>query len=260
MRKIITLLAIFSIVISACSKEQTYTDFIDSGKRIAVEAGDIYGDLSLNLFKSRTQEYTNTDSMLAALRNKNVDAILIGDGFVRRLENSGHFPEFDYIRVPEYIYVNKAAHIFHDTQLRDKYNEWFASLVANGILEEILDRWLGGELPESEDIPTLELTGENGTLRVCDTGNYAPLSYYDNGVLVGFDMEMARRFAQFLGMDLEVTIVDYEAIGDYVQSGKVDMSAATWAITAERESAGEIIFGEPCLITEAVLIVNKRQR
>jgi len=248
----------FLMIISlftACSAAPAYSDYIDSNKRIAVEAGDIYGDLSRSMFRARTQEYTNTDSMLEALRLGYVDAILIGDGFVRRLENSGLYPNFEYIRVPDYIFINKAASVFHTEELRNSYNEWFAKITADGTLEEILDRWLGSELPAFEDIPRFELTGENGTLRVCDTGNYPPLSYYYNGVLVGFDMEMAQRFALELGMNIEVLIVDYEDIGEYVTTGKADMSAATWAVTDEREET--LLFGEPCLITQAVLIVKK---
>jgi polar amino acid transport system substrate-binding protein len=234
---------------------RTYKAFIDRDKRIAVEAGDIYGDLSRDFFKARTQEHSSVDNMISALRNNYIDAILISDSFIRQLQGSDMYDEFRYIQVPEYVYINKAAHIFHTAELRDKYNEWFAGIVEDGTFEEILDRWLSGGLPAFSDIPVFNLTGENGTLRVCDTGNYPPLSYYDNNVLVGLDMEMTQRFAQYLGMDLDVIILDYEEIEDYVLSGRVDMSAATKAVTEERMET--IIFGEPCLITEAVLIVKK---
>jgi len=257
-KRIISIFTAFLIIISlftACSGAPSYSDYIDSDKRIAVEAGDIYGDLSRSMFKARTQEYTNTDSMLEALNLGYVDAVLIGDGFVRRLENSGLYPDFEYIRVPDYIFINKSGSIFHTEELRNSYNEWFAKIAADGTLEEILDRWLGSELPAFGDIPKFELTGENGTLRVCDTGNYPPLSYYNNNVLVGFDMEMAQRFALELGMNIEVLLVEYEEIGEHVTTGKSDMSAATWAVTDEREET--LLFGEPCLITQAVLIVKK---
>jgi polar amino acid transport system substrate-binding protein len=258
MKKIIKItvsLLMLILLFTACSGERTYKDFIDTGKRIAVESGDVYGDLSRDLFIAKTQEHSNTDSMLEALRMGYIDAILISNGFIRQLQNDGLHDDLEYIQVPEYIFVNKAAHIFHTDELRGKYNEWFAGIVADGTFEEILDRWLGGQLPAFEDIPVFELTGENGTLRVCDTGNYPPLSYYDNSVLVGFDMEMAQRFAYYLGKDLDVSIVDYEEIGDLILSGEFDMSAATWAITEEREEI--FFFGEPAVVTEAVLIVIK---
>jgi polar amino acid transport system substrate-binding protein len=257
MRRIKTAVLLFAAVmlLAACSGAVSYKDFIDTGKRIAVESGDVYGDLSRNVFAAKTQEHANTDNMLEALRMGYVDAVLISSGFVRQLQNSGLHSEFKYIDVPEYIYVNKAAHIFHTEELRDKYNEWFAGIIEDGTFDEILERWLGGRLPAFEDIPVFELTGENGTLRVCDTGNYPPLSYFDNDVLVGFDMEMAQRFAQYLGMNIEYTIVEYGDIADYIAAGRFDMSAATKAVTDERVE--NIIFGEPCVITDAVLIVKK---
>jgi polar amino acid transport system substrate-binding protein len=204
---------------------------------------------------ARTQEHSNAGNMKEALRMGYVDAILISSSFARQLQNSGAYEDFRYIDVPEYVYINKAAHIFHTEEMRNKYNSWFAGISADGTFDEILDRWLGGELPAFEDIPKFELTGENGTLRVCDTGNYPPLSYYENDVLVGFDIEMAQRFAQYLGMNLEVSIVDYDEIEGYIAAGRFDMSAATKAITDEREQT--ILFGEPSLITEAVLIAMK---
>jgi polar amino acid transport system substrate-binding protein len=253
--KSLTMVLVFVLLFAACSGARTYKDFIDSGKRIAVESGDIYGDLSRNFFMARTQEHSSTENMIDALRMGYVDAILISNGFVRQLQKSGLYDDFRYIEVPEYVFINRAAHIFHTEELRDKYNEWFAGIVEDGTFEEILNRWLGGELPAFDDIPTFELTGENGTLRVCDTGNYPPLSYYDEGVLVGFDMEMAQRFAKYLGMDLNVSIVEYDEIQDYITSGRFDMSAATKAVTDERMET--IIFGEPSVITEAVLIIKK---
>jgi polar amino acid transport system substrate-binding protein len=253
--KTIILLLMVILLFPACSGVSTYKDFIDTGKRIAVESGDVYGDLSRTVFMAKTQEHANTDNMLEALRMGYVDAILISSGFVRQLQSSGLYNDFKYIEVPEYIYVNKAAHIFHTEELRDKYNIWLAGIIEDGTFEEIMNRWLGGSLPAFEDIPVFELTGENGTLRVCDTGNYPPLSYFENDELVGFDMEMAQRFALYLGKDIEYTIVEYNEIEDFIAAGRFDMSAATKGITDER--TGRIVFGEPCLITDAVLIIKK---
>ena len=146
--------------ITACfSKEkkqpqkQTYTDFIDTGARIAVEAGDVYGDLARNIFKAReAPEYTTVTNMLEDLRTGRVDAVLLSHGFSRQLQDSGTYPDFNYLLVPEYIYINKAGPIFHTEELRDQYNEWFIGLAADGTWQEIVDRWIGVPLFESEDM------------------------------------------------------------------------------------------------------------
>ncbi len=80
--------------------------------------------------------------------------------------------------------------------------------------------------------------------------------YYDaNNQPVGYDVEMVSRFAIHMGMVPEFTMMAYEAIGPYVTSGKADMSSAALTITDEREDG--MIFGEPSVITQAVLVVPK---
>jgi len=259
-RMIILMAALMlALIFASCSgSERTYEDFIDTGAIIAFELGDIYDDLARNLFKAKSvREYSNVESMLESLNVGSIDAVLVGSGYVRQLINSGLYPDFEYFWIPEDIFVNKAAPVFHTEELRDKYNEWFAGIAGDGTWGEVVGRWINLPLPDTADIPRFEFTGENGTLRICDTGNYPPLSYYDGeGILVGFDMDMASRFAQYMGMDVEVIIIDYGSIVEYVSSGRADMSAATFAVTGEREQ--DIIFGEPSVIHHAVLIARKR--
>ena len=238
-------------------KTGTYLDYIGVNAAMGVEAGDVYGDLAHEVFAAgKVLEFGATADMLENLRLGRVDALLLSDGFSRQLQDSGRYPDFDYLLIPEDVFINKAGPIFHTEELRDIYNQWFVRLAADETWREVVNRWIGVPLPDPDDIPKFELTGENGTLRVCDTGNYPPLSYFDaNGALVGFDMEMVSRFAEHLGMDLEVSIVSYEDAAAFVISGKADMSACTLAITGERGEG--MFFGEPSVITQAVLIVPK---
>lgn len=259
---------LFALLATACSKEQntkkeemqqtgTYADYIDMGIRIAVEAGDVYSDVARDLFKAKNvMECTSVADMLESVRMGKSDAALLSHGYVKQLEDSGMYPDFEYLWVSEDVYVNEAAPIFHTEELRDKYNKWFQTIKDDGTWQEIVDRWIGVPLPAQEDIPTFELTGENGTLKMCDTGNYPPLIYFDaNGEPAGFDVEMMSRFAQYMGMKLEITMMAYEAIVPYVVSGKADMSSCTLTITDEREEG--MIMGLPSVITQAVLIVKK---
>jgi polar amino acid transport system substrate-binding protein len=234
-----------------------YADYIDTGKRIAVQAGDIYGDIARDVLKAKeSPEFSSVADMLESLRMGKVDAALLSGSYVNQLKESGAYPDVDYLMVPEDVYVNKAAPIFHTAKLRDQYNEWFKGIAADGTWQEIVDRWLGGSLPSQEDIPQFKLTGENGTLRMCDTGNYPPLIYFDaNNKPAGFDVDMMSRFALHMGMNLNIEMMNYDAIIPYVISGKADMSACTVTVTDERGEG--VIFGEPSVITPAVLIVPK---
>ncbi|MCL2087774.1 MAG: ABC transporter permease subunit [Oscillospiraceae bacterium] len=236
----------------------SYVDYIDVGARFATEAGDVYSDVARYIFGAEeVLEFVSFADMLENLRLGKVDAILLSDGFSKQLQDSGAYPNLNYLLVPEEVYVNKAGPIFHTEELRDKYNEWFEIVAADGTWQEIVNRWVGVSLPKSEDVPKFELTGENGVLRVCDTGNYPPLTYFDeNGELTGFNIDMTNHFAHYMGMDVHVELMAYPAIGVYVKSGKADMSAATLAITDERSE--EMLFGEPSIITQAVLITPQK--
>jgi len=247
-------------VFMACnSKKQTgaktYADYINTNVRIGVETGDNFGAVAKDIFKAKEiTSYTKVADMLESLKMGKVDALLLSDGFSRQLKESGKYPDFDYFVIPDTVYVHKAGPIFHKAELRDKYNEWFATIVADGTWQQIVDRWIGVPLPRHEDIPRFKFTKKKGTLKMCDTGNYPPLTYHDsNGTIVGFNMDMMSRFAQYMEMDLKVELMDYEAIAAYVTSGEADMSSCTLAITDERKDG--LIFGEPSTITQAVLIV-----
>jgi polar amino acid transport system substrate-binding protein len=263
---LIAIAALAASLLTACTakKEEppqtgkrTYADYVDTGKRIAVQSGDVYGDVARNVLKAKeTPSYATVADMLAALHRGSVDAVFLSSSYVKQLEESGNYPDVDYLMVPADVYVNKSAAIFHTTELRDKYNEWFSGIAADGTWGEIVERWLGRALPAQEDIPQFELKGENGTLKMCDTGNFPPLIYFDaHGKLAGFDVEMMSRFAQYMKMDLKIEIMSYDAIIPYVLLGKADMSACTVTVTDERGEG--VIFGEPSVITPAVLIVLK---
>ncbi|MCL2044286.1 MAG: ABC transporter permease subunit [Treponema sp.] len=240
------------------SNTGTYIDFIGTGKRIAVQAGGIYGSVALDLFQAiSAPEYFTIADMLEALRMGRVDAVLLSQEYVRQLQDSGMYPNVEYIWVPQDVFVQKAGPIFYTTELRDKYNEWFRDIAADGTWQKVIDRWIGVPLPAQEDIPQFEFTGENGILRAADTGNYPPLIYFDaNGEPAGFDVEMVSLFAQHIGMKPEFTMMSYDAIIPYVITGRADMSAATLAITSERQEG--VIFGDPSVITQAVLIVQSQ--
>jgi ABC-type amino acid transport substrate-binding protein len=75
-------------------------------------------------------------------------------------------------------------------------------------------------------VPEIELTGENGTLVMADSGNYPPWSYPGtDGEIIGIDTELSRRFCQYMGMDFQLETMSYDGILPSIASGRVDMSA-----------------------------------
>ena len=54
---------------------------------------------------------------------------------------------------------------------------------------------------------------ESGKLKVGVEGTYPPYTYHDdNGELTGFDVEVAKAIADKLGVDMEVTDMEFQSI------------------------------------------------
>ena len=82
----------------------------------------------------------------------------------------------------------------------------------------------------------LEQILERGELRV--VSRYGLTSYYNNGAeLAGFEFELAKRFADFLGVDLKVTVPDnLSKTLDMIENGQADIAAAGLTITRARQN------------------------
>lgn len=110
----------------------------------------------------------------------------------------------------------------------------------------------GNQNTEGQDL--LQQIQEKGTLTVAMEGTWAPWTYHDeNDNLVGFDVEVAQKIAEKLGV--EVTFVEGEWDGLFagLDSGRYDMVVNGVEITDER--AEKYDFSEPYGYIRTALIV-----
>ena len=114
-------------------------------------------------------------------------------------------------------------------------NAFLAECRQDGTLDEMMARWLTEQEAQMPDIPLPE--NPAGILRVGTSGIVPPYSYYSNGELTGFDIELARRFAAWLGFGLELKVYDYGAIIAAADAGDIDCIMANLNITEERREA-----------------------
>ena len=119
--------------------------------------------------------------------------------------------------------------------LEGKLNRFIAELRADGTLDDMFDRWVVQGDERLPDIPVPEKPELH--LTVGTSGIVAPYSYYIGTELAGYDIEMAHRFAAWLGADLEFKVYDYGAIISAAASGDVDCIMANLNVTSERAEA-----------------------
>ena len=78
---------------------------------------------------------------------------------------------------------------------------------------------------------------EKGVITVA-TGTYVPFEYRDDDDnIVGFDIDLAQYIADKLGVDMEVTDMEFQSIVPSIQNGEYDFSIAAMYKT-ERKMRG----------------------
>ena len=75
------------------------------------------------------------------------------------------------------------------------------------------------------------------TLKMGTNAAFPPYEYYDDttGEIVGIDAEVAAAIAAKLGMELDITDMDFDALIPAVANGKVDVVLAGLTVTEERK-------------------------
>lgn len=83
---------------------------------------------------------------------------------------------------------------------------------------------------------------------------FAPYEYYENGNIVGVDIDICKEIAKEMGMELEIKDVAFDSIISEVKTDKSDIGAAGISYTEER--AKEVDFTTNYMESKQVLIVK----
>lgn len=110
-----------------------------------------------------------------------------------------------------------------------------------------------GELPEANDL--LSQIKERGYIVIATEGNWSPWTYHDeNGKLTGLDVEIGKRLAEGLGVDVKFEETDWDSILSGIESGKYDIACNGVGYTDKR--AEKYNFSSPYVYTHKVLVVR----
>ena len=95
---------------------------------------------------------------------------------------------------------------------------------------------------------------ENELVLVTEAG-FAPYEYYEDGEIVGVDIDIAKEIAKELGKELVIKDVSFDFVINEVKSGKADFAAAGISITSERKE--EVDFTIEYTTSNQVVVVKK---
>ena len=98
---------------------------------------------------------------------------------------------------------------------------------------------LGCALAASAAMAAEVSTVSEGKLKVATSPDFAPYEFYHidedgNPQLAGFDISLAQRIADELGLELEIVPMDFDGILMELQSGNVDLGISGFSPTPER--------------------------
>ncbi|NND69840.1 MAG: amino acid ABC transporter substrate-binding protein, partial [Halioglobus sp.] len=88
-------------------------------------------------------------------------------------------------------------------------------------------------------------TVSGATLRVGMSVDYPPLTYKQEGRVVGLEVDNARAVAELLGMQLELVELPFTGLIPALEQGRIDVIMSGLSKTPER--AERIVFVEPYL-------------
>lgn len=134
-----------------------------------------------------------------------------------------------------------AAFEKNDKELLGAFNVFLEKMKSGGVYDSIVHKWMDN--PQTRQVPAFQYAKHGKPLLVGTTGTTVPFSFMQENVLAGIDVEIARRFAAYLGRDIEFSIINFDALIPSLSSGKVDMAINNIMVTPEREK--EVNFSHP---------------
>lgn len=106
-------------------------------------------------------------------------------------------------------------------------------------------------------VMVLLLTGcgknDNDLVMVTEAG-FPPYEFYENGKVVGVDIEIANEIAKEMNKNLVIKDIAFDSIINELKSGKADFAAAGMSITEDRLK--EVDFTIEYIVSEQVVVVK----
>jgi polar amino acid transport system substrate-binding protein len=221
-------------------------------KRIGVLMGSIHDVYANRNFpEARIMQYQSVTDMLTALKSNKIDVAFADHIALKDIFDKN--PELGLFAGNLFSSYIAAAFNEDKDKLRKQFNAFLREIRANGVYDDMVDRWM--EKGETV-MPEIKTSGTGSTLRtgvVSDLG--LPFSTRTGGNPAGFDIELSKRFAASLGKKYEPVDIPFGSMIASISTNKVDIATCSMMITEEREK--QVDFSDPYYESGASLFALK---
>jgi polar amino acid transport system substrate-binding protein len=215
-------------------------------KRIAVQLGTVYDLYAANTFPGATVMQFNTfQEVTLAVSADKADAGLSDLDTFNEVKRANT----DLVTFGKPIFTSAVAAGFPKSskQLRASFNAFLKSIRENGTHTDMADRWM---TKRDTHMPEIPASSTSGAVVIGISSGGFPFAAIQDGELAGYDIELARRFAAYIGKEARLLDVDFGALMPAMASGKIDVIIADMFVTDERQK--EIDFSDPYFEQESV--------
>ncbi len=200
-------------------------------RRLGVLQGSAFDTYAQKNFPQATlKQFVGFADVLLAVETGQVDAAFTDiDAFREAIK---HRPQFATLGEPVFHSEVGAGFAKSNGELRDSFNAFLRQIRADGTYDDIIRRWI---TDSSTVMPDIRFSGEETPLYVGNAVLGLPQVAIKDNELVGLDVELAMRFAQYLGRRPEWVTVDWAALIPALASGKSDIIISSMFINEERQ-------------------------
>lgn len=129
----------------------------------------------------------------------------------------------------------------NNAALRLQFNQFLTSIKQDGTYDDMVNRWIKQGDDHMPDIKARPQHGQLVVGHISDSG--LPFAAVKDNTLSGFNIELTRRFAAFIGKEVRFDDMEFGSLIPALASGKIDLIGMTLMITEERKT--KIDFSDP---------------
>lgn len=247
-----------ALLLCACTKEDNKITSLgqldEKGNVIAIATSTPEANKVMKEFtQARTESYTDIFPAYQEVSTGKVDACISQRIQMERAIEHG----VSGVRILDETYCDNtvAIAVSRKTKIPDlqgRINQFLKEKREDGTLDDMYKRWAVDENYVMPNIPPAD--DPQYVIAVATTGTIEPWSFYEGTSLSGYDIELARRFASWLGADLQFKVYDFGGVISAAQSGDADCVMSNLYYMPEYEEA--LDFSDPVMTVEVTAMVK----
>lgn len=120
-------------------------------------------------------------------------------------------------------------------ELLEKTNAFIAKIMEDGTFDDITKRYFDDDENNEKAVKPVEQGDRSKQLWVATNAEFAPFEYKKGDSYYGIDMEIAAALAEYLGKELVILDMDFDAVCLSVGQGKADIAMAGLTVQEDRK-------------------------